>query len=92
LEINRERTEIEKYKRDLQRQLQDLQFDLDKQRTELKNEFDGILRKREHEWRMQADDFDSAILAKELEVNMVIFIINRALKSDKFLFGKIINF
>ena len=67
-EINAERVEIEKHKRTLQRQLQDLQFDLDKQRTELKTEFDEIMRKREHEWRMQTDEFNTAVLAKDLEV------------------------
>jgi hypothetical protein len=45
-----------------------LQFDLDKQRTELKTEFDEIMRKREHECRMQTDEFNTAVLAKDLEV------------------------
>jgi hypothetical protein len=67
-EINQERTEIEKFKRTLQRQIQDLQFDLDKQRNELKTEFDSIIRKREHEWRLQADEFNTITLAKDLEV------------------------
>lgn len=53
----------------MQTQLQDLQFDLDKQRVELKTEFDEILRKREHEWRLQTDDFNSIVLAKDLEVS-----------------------
>ena len=67
-EVNKERNEIEKFKRTLQRQLQDLQFDLEKQRTELKTEFDEIQRKREHEWRMQTDEFSTELLAKELQV------------------------
>jgi hypothetical protein len=45
-----------------------LQFDLEKQRVELKTEFDEVLRKREHEYRMQVDDFNSDMLAKDLEV------------------------
>ena len=69
-EINIERAEIEKYKRSLQRQLQDLQFDLDNQRNELKTEFDEVMRKREHEWRMESDETHSVILAKELEVSI----------------------
>ena len=59
----------------MQRQLQDLQFDLEKQRNELKTEFDEVMRKREHEWRLQADDFNSEILAKELEVKRIAFYI-----------------
>ena len=68
-EVNKERAEIEKHKRDLQRQLQDLHFDLESQRTALKNDFDEVMRKREHEWRLESDEFNSAILAKELEVS-----------------------
>ena len=70
-EVNKERAEIEKHKRDLQRQLQDMHFDLEKQRSELTNEFDQVIKKREHEWRLQSEDFNSNILAKELEVNLV---------------------
>ena len=69
IEINQERSEIEKYKRILQRELQDLQFDLEKQRNELKTEFDEVMRKREHEWRMQADEFGTQLMAKELQVH-----------------------
>lgn len=67
-EINKERSEIEKFKRTLQTQLTDLQFDLEKQRTELKTEFDEIMRRREHEWRLQAEEFSSTILTRDLEV------------------------
>jgi hypothetical protein len=52
----------------LKRELQDLQFDLEKQRNELKTEFDEILRKREHEWRLKVDEFNTQELAKELQV------------------------
>ena len=67
-EINQERNEIEKYKRTLTRQLQDLQFDLERQRNELKTEFDEIMRKREHEWRLQVDEFNTQDLSKDLQV------------------------
>ena len=70
LEINQERNEIEKIKRSLQRELQDLQFDLEKQRNELKTEFDEVMRKREHEWRLQSDEYDTKLLAKDLEVKL----------------------
>lgn len=53
-------------------QLQDLQFDLEKQRNELKTEFDEVMRKREHEWRLQAEEFSSTLLAKDLEVIIII--------------------
>lgn len=45
-----------------------MQFDLEKQRNELKTEFDEVMRKREHEWRLQADEFSTQLLAKELQV------------------------
>ena len=34
----------------------------------MKNEFDEIMRKREHEWRLQTDEFNTIFLAKDLEV------------------------
>lgn len=67
-EINKERGEIERFKRSLQTQVQDLQIELEKQRAELKTEFDECMRKREHEWRIQAEEFSSTILARDLEV------------------------
>lgn len=69
-EINGERTEIEKLKRTLNRQLQDLQIDLEKQRSEMRTEFDEVMRKREHEWRLSTDELNTNILAKELEVSI----------------------
>jgi len=70
-EVNKERNEIEKYKRALQLQIQDLQFDLDKQRNELKNEFDEVMRKREHEWRKANDDVNTDLLAKDLQIKLL---------------------
>ncbi len=71
-EINQERVEIETFKRGLKLQLHDLQMELEKQRNELKTEFDEVMRKREHEWRLQTDDFNTIILAKDLEVNSIL--------------------
>lgn len=71
VEIGLERTEIEKLKRTLQLQIKDLEFDLDKQRDEMRNEFDQIMKKREHEYRIQTDEFNTTILAKDLEIKML---------------------
>jgi hypothetical protein len=49
-----------------------LQIELEKQRNEMKTEFDEVMRKREHEWRLQVDEFGTVTLAKDLEV-FVIF-------------------
>lgn len=46
-----------------------MQYDLDKQRDELKNEFDQLMKKREHEYRLQVDEFNTQYMAKDLEVN-----------------------
>lgn len=70
-EINQERAEIENYKRTLKRELQDLQIDLETQRYEMKTEFDEILRKREHEWRLQTEEVSTRELAKELQIKML---------------------
>ncbi|CAF0791557.1 unnamed protein product [Brachionus calyciflorus] len=70
-EISQERAEIEKLKRDLQMQIKDLEFDLDRQRDEMKNEFDQLMKKREHEYRIQIDEFNTVILAKDLEIKML---------------------
>jgi serine phosphatase RsbU (regulator of sigma subunit) len=71
IEINKERADIEKYKRSLQIQLQDLQFDLEKQRNELKTEFDEVIRKREHEWRILDDELNTQIIAKDLQLKLL---------------------
>lgn len=59
-------------------QIQDLQYDLDKQRDELKNEFDQLIKKREHEYRLQIDEFNTHILAKDLEIKMLKNELNQA--------------
>lgn len=52
-------------------QLQDLQFDLEKQRNELKTEFDEVMRKREHEWRLLDDQLNTQIIAKDLQLKLL---------------------
>ncbi len=72
-EINKERQDIENTKRNLQLKVNDLQFDLETQRIELKTEFDECMRKREHEWRKRYDDQATELLAKDLQVLAVCF-------------------
>jgi chromosome segregation ATPase len=70
-EIKNERNEIENHKRSLQNYIESLKYDLEKQRQEMKNEFDEILRKREHEWRKSFDEQGTETLAKELQVKLL---------------------
>eukprot|EP00058_Branchiostoma_floridae_P021601 XP_002607091.1 hypothetical protein BRAFLDRAFT_68117 [Branchiostoma floridae] len=71
-EVKREREEFEKFKRDLERSLQEVEADLDAQKRELTTGFDEALRRREHEFRKQADEMSNTVLAHELKVSLVI--------------------
>ena len=66
--IGDERRDIERHKRCMHARVAELELELDTQRAECANEFEQAMRKREHEWQMQADEMAAAHLAKELEV------------------------
>ena len=70
-EIKIERNEIENHKRSLQNYIESLKYDLERQRVEMKNEFDDILRKREHEWRKMFDEQGTETLSKDLQVKLL---------------------
>ncbi|XP_078691345.1 coiled-coil domain-containing protein 57-like isoform X2 [Branchiostoma floridae x Branchiostoma belcheri] len=70
-EVKREREEFEKFKRDLERSLQEVEADLDAQKRELTTGFDEALRRREHEFRKQADEMSNTVLAHELKVKLL---------------------
>lgn len=56
---------------------------MEKQRNELKTEFDEVMRKREHEWRMQADEFNTQLLAKELQIKLFTNELNMSRESNE---------
>lgn len=50
--------------------------DVDAQRQELMAGFDDAQRKREHEFRRKADDLSNSLLASELKVRVVVFVLH----------------
>ncbi|XP_048584581.1 coiled-coil domain-containing protein 57 isoform X2 [Nematostella vectensis] len=70
-EVKRERDELEGFKRELQHQLRAAEEDIDTQRQTLISDFDDALHKREHEFRLKADEMSSNLLAANLKVKML---------------------
>ena len=55
-------------KRNLERQLREVEEEMDVQRQELSLGYEEAMRKREHEFRVQADEMRGAVLSHELKV------------------------
>eukprot|EP00105_Crassostrea_gigas_P017732 XP_011435624.1 PREDICTED: coiled-coil domain-containing protein 57 [Crassostrea gigas] len=70
-EINQERKEFEMFKRNLQRQLKQVEDDLDTQKRELNINFEDALKKREHEFRLQKDEMSAKVLEYELKAKLL---------------------
>ncbi|XP_032355016.1 coiled-coil domain-containing protein 57 isoform X4 [Camelus ferus] len=70
-EMDQQRELYENLKWKLERKLQELDGELALQRQELLQEFASEMRKREHEFRLQADSMSSAVLAQELKVKLL---------------------
>ncbi len=68
METENERANLANVKRNLQRQLREVEEDLDIQRQELSTGFDEVLRRRENEFRTQLDDMCATALAHEMKV------------------------
>ena len=68
METENERTNLANIKRNLQRQVREVEEDLDIQRQELSTGFDEVLRRRENEFRNQLDDLSATALAHEMKV------------------------
>lgn len=49
---------------------------MEAQRQELMAGFDDAQRKREHEFRKKADDLSNSLLASELKVRVVVFVLH----------------
>ncbi|XP_056673273.1 coiled-coil domain-containing protein 57 isoform X11 [Monodelphis domestica] len=70
-EIDHHREQYEKLKWQLERKLQELDGELALQKQELLAEFESELKKREHEFRLQADDMSNIVLTHELKVKLL---------------------
>ncbi|XP_020856608.1 coiled-coil domain-containing protein 57 isoform X2 [Phascolarctos cinereus] len=70
-EIDHHREQYEKLKWQLERKLQELDGELALQKQELLAEFESELKKREHEFRLQADDMSNVVLTHELKVKLL---------------------
>lgn len=71
-EIHQERKEIDSFKRNLQRQVRELEEELEIQRKELEVGFQEAMRRREHEYRIKADEMSATVLAHELKVRFYV--------------------
>ena len=49
---------------------------MEAQRQELMAGFDDAQRKREHEFRKKADDMSNSLLASELKVRVIVFVLH----------------
>ena len=67
-EINREREGLEQVKRNLERQVREVEEEMDIQRQELSLGYEEAMRKREHEFRVQSDEMRGIVLSHELKV------------------------
>ncbi|XP_062937149.1 coiled-coil domain-containing protein 57 [Cynocephalus volans] len=70
-EIDHHREQYEDLKWRLERKLQELDGELALQRQELLLEFESEMQKREHEFRLQADDMSNVVLSHELKVKLL---------------------
>ncbi|XP_064640433.1 coiled-coil domain-containing protein 57-like isoform X2 [Lineus longissimus] len=70
-EVQKERDGLETIKRNLQRQIKEIEDELDTQRHELTSGFDEAISRREHEYRKQVDEMSSQVLAYELKVKLL---------------------
>ncbi|XP_077980528.1 coiled-coil domain-containing protein 57-like [Glandiceps talaboti] len=70
-EVKAERDELEMFKRNLRRELQDVEEELETQRHELNAGFDEAIRRREHEYRVQVDDLSAKVLSYEMKAKLL---------------------
>uniref|UniRef100_A0A2K5ETR1 Coiled-coil domain containing 57 n=1 Tax=Aotus nancymaae TaxID=37293 RepID=A0A2K5ETR1_AOTNA len=70
-EIDHHREQYENLKWRLERKLEELDSELALQRQELLLEFESKMQKREHEFRLQADNMSNTALSQELRVKLL---------------------
>lgn len=70
-ELLDERKEFEHFKRNLQRKMTEVEEELDSQRRELETSYEDVLKKREHEFRINMDEMNSKVLEYELKAKLL---------------------
>ncbi|XP_063445953.1 coiled-coil domain-containing protein 57-like [Mytilus trossulus] len=70
-ELQDERKEFEQFKRNLQRKMTEVEEELDTQRRELETSYEDVLKKREHEFRVNSNEMNSKVLEYELKAKLL---------------------
>ncbi|KAM4623899.1 coiled-coil domain-containing protein 57 isoform 3-T4 [Polymixia lowei] len=70
-DIQKQREEYERMKRDFQRRIQEMDGELALQRQEMTADFDKELRLREHEFNLRMDEMRTVVLSHELKVKLL---------------------
>ncbi|XP_048411322.2 coiled-coil domain-containing protein 57 isoform X4 [Stegostoma tigrinum] len=69
--IDGQREEYQKLKQNLQHRVQEVEGQLALQKQEMLAEFDAVMKCREHEFTLQADEMSNAVLTSELKVKLL---------------------
>uniref|UniRef100_S4RX77 Coiled-coil domain containing 57 n=1 Tax=Petromyzon marinus TaxID=7757 RepID=S4RX77_PETMA len=70
-QLSQRSEELERLRRELERKVEETRGELGLQKQELLAEFDVHLQKREHEFRLHADQMSNTVLAHELKVRLL---------------------
>ncbi|XP_046573024.1 coiled-coil domain-containing protein 57-like isoform X2 [Haliotis rubra] len=70
-ELDKERAEFETFRRKLQLRLKEVEEELDTQKRELSTGFEEALKRREHEFRVKADEMGAKVLEYELKAKLL---------------------
>ncbi|XP_071391732.1 coiled-coil domain-containing protein 57 [Centroberyx affinis] len=70
-DVQKQREEHERMKRDLQRRILEVEGELALQRQEMTADFDSELRLREHEFNLKMDEMRAVVLSHELKVKLL---------------------
>lgn len=71
-EINQERKDVEVFRMNLQRQVRQLEEELDMQRRELSSGFDEAMKRREKEYRTKIEELSAMALSHEMKVRQYV--------------------
>ncbi|KAH3712621.1 hypothetical protein DPMN_072373 [Dreissena polymorpha] len=69
--MQEERKEFQSFKRKLQRQLTQVEEEMDSQKREITADFEDAMRKREHEFRIKSDELNAKVLEYELKAKLL---------------------
>ncbi|XP_060700944.1 coiled-coil domain-containing protein 57 isoform X5 [Hemiscyllium ocellatum] len=69
--IDEQHEEYQKLKQNLERKVQEVEGQLTLQKQEMLAEFDAVMKCREHEFTLRADEMSNAVLSSELKVKLL---------------------